>query len=278
MIGFQYSILRFVPDPIREEAVNLGVLVVSEDGNQSTGRFNHQFRGRVRSLASDFPFEQVEATIQSLEERCSESMQPRFSQQAPDERILHPPQLAALAAVMENQFQLTPPRRYLGTTLRAAADELYRAFVSVSRRSAVQPRAMTRQQLREHIWKTIRFWGKDRPLTVSRESRMERGRRASHAADFWIRNGLPAAAIFAIPSAPADIAIALAYRDSIPTVLKDMREVSPSFQVVAVMPSFEDRSALVEDTRSLLEGIQSVNVVDLEGLPPLEQDLVRRLL
>ena len=35
----RYSVIRYVPDPLREEHINIGVIVVAEDGSFADCRF-----------------------------------------------------------------------------------------------------------------------------------------------------------------------------------------------------------------------------------------------
>ncbi|MGI8549222.1 MAG: DUF3037 domain-containing protein [Dehalococcoidia bacterium] len=50
---FTYSVFRYVPDPVREEQVNLGVVVVSDADHVSRGAFLSAFRRKITALNPD---------------------------------------------------------------------------------------------------------------------------------------------------------------------------------------------------------------------------------
>ena len=272
-----YSILKFVPDPVREECLNLGVVAVTDE-KECGGQFNTRVRSKVHSLAPDFPIEQVATTVVALNERFAQAGQLRLSVPNLSEQIRTPEQLNSLAESMNNQFQLSAPRVFNAESLERGIRELYQIFVSPILGRTPRAPYMTRQQLLAVIWKTIRRWGENTPYRVIREQPLM-GRKAQHAADFWVQNGVPTAAIYAIPDHPLDLPVALAYRDSLPTVVADFREMNSSFVALAVVPTGKGDiagSPFLSETISFLEGFDGVSVVSVDDLPKHKSDAVRQ--
>ena len=232
--AFNYSICRFVSDPLRDEALNVGVIVVSDESKESRGLFNLRFKGRLAALGTKSDFASVRLILEYLKARTGKSFQSTIG--GSDESISSTPQLAHLSLSMKNQVQLTPPRPFRAEDIETAIREVYGLFVSPSRRvpetNTVAP--MTIHELRRIIRDTIRTWG-GTDLRVQ-EKTLERANNTRHLADFWLESGSPVAAFVAIPEDPGDRFEAWARRDSVPTIADAFRESNPEFKAIAVLP------------------------------------------
>src|SRR6202453_3713679 len=56
----EFQLIRYVPDPVRNEFVNIGVLLRAAEGGQSMVRFTRDW-GRVRCLDPDADTQMLEA-------------------------------------------------------------------------------------------------------------------------------------------------------------------------------------------------------------------------
>ena len=120
MMGtYSYAVSRFVPNPIRNEAVNIGVIVVDAE----TGRTAHKFRHNLRALKPRCPG----ADIESLEKMVGSFHVGDMPGGASD--------LKRLAHGHTNLLQFTPPRAVVAPSLE---DSLRRAFETYIGEDAAQ--------------------------------------------------------------------------------------------------------------------------------------------
>src|SRR5437016_72781 len=96
-----YSIVKLVPHPIREESINLGVVVVSEEGDFAEYRFSRGIRERLRALAPDVN----PAIVDEFVEGFGDLLRPHDSGKPMAEPT--PETLAELADHFAYQFQVT---------------------------------------------------------------------------------------------------------------------------------------------------------------------------
>ena len=118
---YSYTVSRFVPDPIRNEQVNIGVIVVDAE----TGETAHRFMRSLRGLGPRCPG----ADLKSLEEMVG-SFQVQDMPGGTDD-------LERLAQRHTNLLQFTPPRAVAAPTLE---DSLQRAFEAYIDEDAAQGR------------------------------------------------------------------------------------------------------------------------------------------
>lgn len=119
---YSYSVARFVPDPIRNEPVNIGAIVV----DQETGRTAHRFLRSMRGLAQRCPG----ADLASLEKMVGSIQVEDMPGGAGD--------LEDLARGHTNLLQFTPPRAVVASTLE---ESLQRAFETYIGNDAEQVRS-----------------------------------------------------------------------------------------------------------------------------------------
>lgn len=121
MVTYSYTVSRFVPDPIRNEPVNIGVIVVDAETGETAHRFMHNLRG----LGPRCPG----ADLESLEEMVGSFHVQDMPGGADD--------LGRLAQRHTNLLQFTPPRAVAAPTLE---DSLQRAFEAYIDEDAAQGR------------------------------------------------------------------------------------------------------------------------------------------
>lgn len=149
---YSYSILRFVPDPARGEAVNLGLLVGDDDAREWELRLIQNLRRAkavddhgVLQLALSF-VDQLETHIEALEQISESSSVTPISSEL----------VARLAGEMQNIVQLTPPAPVVAASAGEALDLLFdqllvdpaaRRYRFLEKHSAV---GATRRAYRKH--------------------------------------------------------------------------------------------------------------------------------
>jgi len=124
----QFQLIRYVPDPVRNEFVNIGVLLRGSDGARSMLRFTRDW-SRVRCLDPD-------ADIQMLE-----ALELEVGQRLQAEPLDHPkPIRAMLESSLSNGVQLTEAKGFLAENFLAGLEDLMRLHVDPPRRERSQRR------------------------------------------------------------------------------------------------------------------------------------------
>jgi hypothetical protein len=124
----EFQLIRYVPDPVRNEFVNIGVVLRAAGGEQSALRFTRDW-GRVRCLDPDADIQMLEALEIEIGHRL------RFSP-ADDPR----PVMARLEDTLSNGLQITETKAYLVETFLTGLEELMRLYVDTPRRERSQRR------------------------------------------------------------------------------------------------------------------------------------------
>lgn len=124
----EFQLIRYVPDPAKNEFVNIGVLLNTSDGEQSVLRFTRDW-GRVRCLDPDADTQMLEALEIEIGHRLR--TQPAN----------HPrPIRAVLEASLSNGIQITESKAHLAETFLAGLEDLMRLYVDTPRRERKQRR------------------------------------------------------------------------------------------------------------------------------------------
>jgi hypothetical protein len=142
-------LLQYVPDPVRNEFVHVGVIVRDMRGRVASVRCTSDWR-RVRCLDPDADTDHLEALEAELRRRF---------EQEPEGNLMH---------VLEDSFstsvQVTRARGYLVESIEAGVEELMRMYVEspkvervsrVSGRVAIQMRMRTEFE-RAGVWDLLR--------------------------------------------------------------------------------------------------------------------------
>jgi Protein of unknown function (DUF3037) len=124
----EFQLIRYVPDPVRNEFVNIGVLLRAAEGGQSMLRFTRDW-SRVRCLDPDADTQMLEA----LEIEVGKRLQ---SQPANHPR----PITAVLEESLSNGLQITESKAYLAETFLAGLEDLMGLYVDSPRRERSQRR------------------------------------------------------------------------------------------------------------------------------------------
>ncbi len=269
---FFYSVVRVVPDPVRKEALNVGVIVVDADGPDASAAFLRRFRTKLRLLDPWTEPSVLERLVDNLSSRLGQFQPPL---EGADESILGKKGLEHLAETMKNQLQMSVPAPYRATSIRAAVEELFADLVSPRRKPPTPSKGMNLRQLKRVIRRTIQDWGG--ALIQIEEDKVERGRGARHHADFWVERGDPIAALIAIPDDPEERDVAWAKRDSAPTIAQEF--ASPFFKTVVVFPpnGHAAPTHFVTETMDFLAGYEGVLVMRADELTEYRDTIAPRL-
>jgi hypothetical protein len=149
----EFQLLRYVPDPVRNEYVHIGVLLrTAEPGDvsiRSEIRFTRDWR-RVRCLDPDADTGLLESMESELRRRI---------QQEPKGKLMR-----ILDESLSLNVQMTEPKAYLAESLPAGMEELMRIYVDppprervsrLSGRAAIQAKLRTEFE-RAGVWDLLR--------------------------------------------------------------------------------------------------------------------------
>lgn len=137
MGAYSYTVSRFVPDPIRNEPVNIGVVVVDPD----TGKAAHRFTSNLASLKARCPGADID-TLSGVVRSIKVGSMPGGADD-----------LADLSKRHRNLLQFTPPRAVEAPTLGGA---LQRAFdMYVHQAATAAPSRASRQGPKALILSTV---------------------------------------------------------------------------------------------------------------------------
>ena len=124
----EFQLIRYVPDPVKNEFVNIGVLLRASTGEQSVLRFTRDW-ARVLCLDPDADTQMFEA----LEIEIGH----RLRSQPAD----HPkPIMALLEGSLSNGVQITETKGHLAESFVSAVEDLMRLYVDSPRRERKQRR------------------------------------------------------------------------------------------------------------------------------------------
>ena len=153
----EFYLLKYVPDPVRDEFVHVGVVLKESGSGTSKGSLGRAFRlrftadwRRVRCLDPDADTGMLEGLESELRRRFAEE---------PEGNLWH-----VLEDSFSNSVQMTESKAYLAESLEAGVEELMRLYVEplkrervsqISGRSAIQAQ-MRGEFERAGVWDLLR--------------------------------------------------------------------------------------------------------------------------
>lgn len=270
-----FSVVTFIPHPIRDERINLGIVVVSEDSTEYGCRFSTQVREKLRVLAPDVHFSAVTRWVDDFTKRFV-----RWSPDVVPIDALEPSRatLEYLASLQGGQVRLSPPR---AVTSSAGTTSLVRSLFNdyVGHLQGVRAPAVGRPQIRKAIRRALREWSI--PDTQIVQEPIIPGRHGDNRLDLGVlgTNGKTAKVLVAMEPISFRIASAvdiIQQRDHVAWVGSDLElaDSAPSLCAVVTSPA-PDHTALYEQSRRLFEEV-NVKVVEDSNIDALRDLLSAR--
>jgi hypothetical protein len=187
----RYSVIRYVPDPLREEHVNIGVVVVSEDGSfadcrllsnwEKARKFGGRDVGFLKDFARDFSIE--------VDTKPNLFQSQRFTAAT----------LNTYVTEWRNVVQFSEPRASTSSDPRRLLDQLYAQFVTAPPRGRERVRdkrdlvRFAAEQIRAELGRRFAIGG-----PRLNRSEVLHGKVDFHTLDLVIRNGRPLVGIDAL--------------------------------------------------------------------------------
>ena len=254
---YYYSIIRFIPNPVREEALNLGVILVGRDVQFADYRMLARTKTRMRLLAPRFDvrlIESFEDDLRSLVGRRGFQLRLEGSSTS-----LALTGLRQISETHANQLQFTPPRTYLASEPEAALDDLFEEFVR-PRRLARGPRGVVdRRQIRNTIVQAFARWELDPQAHPARVN--VQGESGTHLFDYGLRNGSVRVAIHAVSFQMTMAEDVILQRDHVAWAAYDIHQRDRNFPIVAVVsPPLAQNRRIFEESERMFESVHVTRV------------------
>ena len=185
----QYSVIRYLPDPAREEHINIGVVLTAADAAFAACKFTRDWARCKRFGREDASF---------LRDFAAELKKALLAQRELFATAFSSHDLSALAANWRNSIQFSTPRASVEQDPESLLSRLFEQFVGDRAQRRFAPRrthfvAEAKRELKRLI--QSRFEDKA-PLVLGRETL--RGRVGQHRFDVLVKNGAPLICLDAI--------------------------------------------------------------------------------
>ena len=129
-LTFQYRVLRYVPNVIRDEWVNIGVLL---EETSAALALRTRLRRAVRVIESDADFARIRRIHPDADEKLLRSLEQELDTHlgAPEEQAA--PYVQRLEQTLSETLQLSPPVGVFGENFEAELDRLFHDHVAAPR-------------------------------------------------------------------------------------------------------------------------------------------------
>lgn len=274
---YDYATVRYAGDPVRGEAVNVAVVVISPDGEARVAA-DAAATSRLRSIWPDFNPSAYRDFVAELRQVLGAERQLTLTE-SPRPSKASAETLRALGTALVNGFQISEPRRLNAQSLTDAVEFVYQRFVRAPTRPRPRRRHMTRHELRDLIARIFSTWAQEESgISVHIDEEID-GERAPHRADLIVyRDDNPEFVFFALPVTSGAQHFSSLVRDGLPTIVEDVRAVSPKARFFAVLPddvgratqnnddSGERARRLIESYRHFLAGVPGLTVASVSEI------------
>jgi hypothetical protein len=266
---FQYSVVRYVPNVIRDEAVNVGVLVWEVD----RPLFEAKFLPRSSAVRRLWPSadQQLVPRFQRELKLATSTRQAAFDglDLPLIERFGHPTDATFLVrarAEFTGNLQLTEPRGYRAATIAEALQWAYATYVEEppSGPRPINSQEMAPMRLRERLWSAFERRSLISPGAVRRQFVIN-GKHAPWTFDLAYRNGslnLVSSVALNAPTPESNLRRALILKG----MLEDVRGTSKTHGIAVVqLPRDHGVSAGAHEAESILKDsrVEIVNIGQL---------------
>jgi hypothetical protein len=245
-----YSVVRFAARPERDEARNLGIIAISEDGTTVTYRFLSRYRTRIRTLDAHFDPELVDAYLEDVKSRFPATTQANLPG-TPAGTLESLRDMASKTAA--HQIQLAEPRMILTADPQQALNQLFGLYVA-SAGAPAQRLQVTRGEVRNVVRKQLTHM--QIPAEMLHEHQEITGQKSQHnILDFAIGNGHIQSAIHAL-TFDADRDSVILQRNSLAFAVDDIRAGGPYMAIPIVVASTDPTPStqdLYEETKVILK-------------------------
>jgi hypothetical protein len=185
MSDLLYSIVRYVPDAARDEAVNVGVVVAGED--RLTAKFlRPQQLSRLKRFGRDEDF----AFLRSLEREIKQSSEPHQEELLGSGTSWDLQTLEQASGGWGGSVRVTPPRPAAGSENEALEWLFAQLVASPPVRHRAPDRRVIKSKVRRVLLRSVRAkYRRGRPERLVKAGDVVSGHLEDHVFDFTLRNG-----------------------------------------------------------------------------------------
>jgi hypothetical protein len=126
----EFSLVRYVPDPVKNEFVNIGVMLRDAAATATVVRFTKDW-ARVRCVDPDADIEMLEAMETEMRQRLLEDGTAKTP-------LMTTPLMTTIRDSFSHQLQMSEPKACLAENVAAGMDELMQLYVEPRRHKARQ--------------------------------------------------------------------------------------------------------------------------------------------
>jgi hypothetical protein len=250
-----------MPHPLREESVNLGVVLIARDGTYADVAFTDA--GRARAIDPHADIHSIELFLEGIRDQLP-SHGHQLSLSVPGAPV-SVERLTEWHREFGGQVRITEPRIVMGDDPKALLNELYGELVAPLRRERQsRQKVIGRSDILRVVDETLSRWNLSRGIVES-HARIH-GRRAEHVVDRVFRgaDGQRVTAILeAISFQSIDIGDLYATRAALIVAAEDLRQ-SDRGRDLAAFAAYADapanRGTLVEESAELFRAKQIVPI------------------
>jgi len=263
MDAFWYSIVRYVPDPVRGEQINIGVVVTGEDPPTFRARFIPlNATGRLKRIGGHSDFRFIRDLAQQMAEAGDDHLpldepgRPRWSAEA----------LAKAAVEWANTIQFSEVRSALHEQPDALIESLYARYVADPRPTV--KRARDKRWVRRRVRTSLRqALGTVRPeadpAELIRPDPQVDGEFEQHRFDFGLANGDLRRLVQTLSFESSDRSSLKTEIDAVAWAIDDVRR-RPASLPISVVTIGEGK--LLESAARVYEGLEASVVREQEIL------------
>jgi hypothetical protein len=280
-VGY-YSLLRFVPDPIRGEGVNIGLFLTDSEGRWARLE-TRSARAAIRAVGTAADIDRIERWVQGVREQFHV-----FG----DEGLLAPPGrispevLAEWAHSFGGGMQVGEPRVAVGESLPVLWDQLFNRLVvrraqpreaPVGQQVMVQTAADERRLLVAELETQVRRWP-NFDAAVFRLNSVFRGNHAEHITDVAFVNHQVRAVANVIPVAHGDVVDVIRARALLADAALDLDAAVTKLALVDEPEP--DRDAMLEEVAAVFNELPAghrPSIVSRANFGQLEQQFGQTL-
>lgn len=269
--SYKYSVIRAVPDPIREEAVNVGMVLIDENKRTVQYKFIRNAESRAKKIDPEFSPEAIRAFRRDFEEILGQSDRQYKLELWPREKNISEA-ISGMADAYAGQIQFTPIRTTWAGSVDEAFGKLYGQLVEVPRR----PRPsgfLSRRGLKERAWNQLSLFPP--PGEANYDERLNGRSGATYILDAVFRNGDVRAIFYSISFKISRLEEIVLHRGYLLGAAMDIRRISQyegiAFYAVVTKPLNQTEKEYKESERSF--ATERIRTVLLEDLPSLKGEI-----
>jgi hypothetical protein len=268
---YQYSIVRYVPDPVRGEQLNVGVVVAAKDETYFATRFiRPRDASRLRRLGYDEDFGFLWDLAAEMEQQSTDG-QLKIGPEGTS--IWNALAVEQAAREWANSIQFSEPRASTEDGPDELLDKLFARYVAkhYERRQRARDRRWIKRKVTTGLRQGLAALKQDPDKVLHRDERIE-GAHDTHVFDYALVNGAIRHLVETLSFEAGDRHARKTQADALAWAIDDLKQAEIEAPItVATIGS----GKLLDDAERVYESL-GASVVREEGLDPWLQELPRQ--